>query len=90
MTIIKQKAKDIGEIEKIEKYSQKNVRIVYNSFRVRICICASYICVLLCVIVYMIFSMFVYEDTCAARQIWGCLPNIWGTMCSQSDDRLTE
>ena len=31
MTIIRQRKKDIGEIEKIIKYSQENVRIVYNS-----------------------------------------------------------
>ena len=40
--------KDNEEIEKIKKYSQKNVRIVYNS----LCLCEcmrGYICVLLCV-----------------------------------------
>ena len=31
--------KDIWEIEKIEKYSQKNVRIVYNSLCVHVCVC---------------------------------------------------
>ena len=54
--IIKQGKKDIGEMEKIEKYSQKNVyvRIVYNSF----CVCLCYICVLFCVVVYVIISIF--------------------------------
>ena len=62
-TIIRQVTKDIDEIEKIEKYSQKKVRIVYNSWCVCVCVCAcirlcvcfcvcvSYICALLCVVV---------------------------------------
>ena len=37
-TIIRQRKKDIGEIE---KYSQKNVRDVYISFCV--CMCKSYL-----------------------------------------------
>ena len=40
--IIRQQKKDIGEIE---KYSQKNVRVVYNSFCV--CVCVDYIRVLM-------------------------------------------
>ena len=41
--------KDIGEIEKIEKFCQKNIRIVYNSVCVYVCvcICVGYICVIL-------------------------------------------
>ena len=54
-TIIRQKKKNIGEIEKkkkIEKYSIY-VEIVYNSF-VHVC------CLLLSVVVYVIVSMCVY------------------------------
>ena len=36
--IIRQRKKDIGEIEKIKKYSQMNVRIVYNSLCVCVCV----------------------------------------------------
>ena len=41
--------KDIGEIEKIEKYSQKSVRIVYNLY-VSVCVCVifAYYCVWTC------------------------------------------
>ena len=41
------------EIEKIEKYSQKNIKIVYNSLCVCVCVCvcADYICILMCVVV---------------------------------------
>ena len=60
-TIIRQRKKAIGEIEKIEKYSQKNidVRIAYNSLCVCVCVCVcvDYICVLLCVVVYVIVSL---------------------------------
>ena len=48
--------KDNEEIEKIEKYSQKNVRIVCNSLCERVCVCVcvcvcvGYICILLCVL----------------------------------------
>ena len=62
-TIIKQRKKDIGEIE---KYSQKNiyVRTAYNSF---VCACTyMYVCVFLLII---FASYCVYDDTCAARQI---------------------
>ena len=41
MTITRQRKKDIKEIEKIEKYSQENVRIVYNSFCVYVCLCVK-------------------------------------------------
>ena len=34
--------------------------------------------------------MCVYEDACAVRQIWDCLLDIWGAMCSQSRDSLSE
>ena len=45
-----QRKKDIEEIEKIEKYSQKKVKIVNNSLCVCVCVC---VCVLyLCIIVY--------------------------------------
>ena len=46
ITIIRQRMKGI---EKIKKYSQKNVRIVYNSLLV--CVCVDYICMLLCVVI---------------------------------------
>ena len=39
--------KDAEEIEKIEKYSQKNVRIMYKSLCVCVCVCVGYIFVLL-------------------------------------------
>ena len=42
-TIIRQRKKDIEEKEKIEKYRQKNVRVVYNSFCVCECVCV-YVC----------------------------------------------
>ena len=68
----RQKQKYFKEIEKIEKYSQKDthIKIAYNS--VCVCVCADYIicvcicarvCVLiiyyilLCVLVYVIISM---------------------------------
>ena len=38
-TIIRLRKKDRGEMEKIEKYSQKNIRIVYNSFCECMCVC---------------------------------------------------
>ena len=47
-TITRQRKKDIG---KIEKYSQKELRIVYNSLCVCVCVCVDYNCVLLCVVV---------------------------------------
>ena len=55
--------------KKIEKYSQKNVRIVYTYLCVCVCVCVcacvciyvGYICVLLCVDLKVIFSMCVYE-----------------------------
>ena len=48
-TIIRQRKKDIGEIEKIEIYSQKNLRIVCVCMCVcvYVCACVDYICVLL-------------------------------------------
>ena len=45
-TIIRQRKKDIGDIE---KYSQKNVRTVYSSFC--LCVCVDCICILLCVVI---------------------------------------
>ena len=53
----------------IEKYSQKNVRIGYNSLRVCVCVCIDYICVLFCVVVLVIFDICVCEDTSADGQI---------------------
>ena len=51
MTMIWQQKIDIKEIEKIEKYSQKNVfvRIAYNSvcLYVCVCVCVDHICILL-------------------------------------------
>ena len=49
MIIIRQRKKDIGEIGKIEKSSQKNVyvEIVYNTFILWVCVCV-YVCVCLC------------------------------------------
>ena len=47
-TIIRQKKKDFAEIEKIEKYIQKNVnvRIEHNSLCVCACACVcAYVCV---------------------------------------------
>ena len=75
-----------------------NVRIVYNSLCVYVCVCkfmcvwVDYVCVLLCVVVEVIFSVCVcvYEDTWAAQQIWGYLLDIWVAMCSQNHDSLTE
>ena len=60
-TIIRQRKKDFGEIEKIEKYSQ---RMFILGFRiilcvcVCVCVCVDYICVLLCVVAYVIICMF--------------------------------
>ena len=89
-----QRTKNIGKSENVEKYSQKNVRIVYNSMDIYVClcVCVDYICVSFCVIVLVIFSecVCVCEDTCATRQIWGCLLDIWVMMCSQSCDSLTD
>ena len=45
-TIIRLRKKDIGEIEKIKKYSQKNGKVVYNSFCVCVCVCV-FVCVCL-------------------------------------------
>ena len=58
-----------------KKYSQKNVyiRIMYNSFLfyvcVCVCVCVDYICIWFFVVVYVIVSMGVYDDTCTAWQI---------------------
>ena len=49
-----------------------------------VCVCVDYICLLLYVVVYVIVSMCVYDDTCAAWQIRGCLQNICVAMCSGS------
>ena len=45
-TFITQRKKDLREIEKIEKYSQKNiyVRIAYNSLCVCVCVCVCVLC----------------------------------------------
>ena len=51
-----------------------------------VCLCVDYICVLLCVVVLEIFSMCLFDHTCAARQIWGCLLDIWVAMCSENRD----
>ena len=62
-------------LEKSEKWkSQNNVflRIAYNTLCVRVCVCAYYICVLLCVVVYAIVCMFRSDDRCVVRHIWGC------------------
>ena len=65
-----------AEKEKIwekSKNSQKNVKIVYKSLCVCVCVglfvCVDYMCILLCVVVLVIFSMCVYDDTCTAQQI---------------------
>ena len=50
-TIIRQRKKDIGEIE---KYSQKNVRIVYNS----LCVCVP-MCVFMCIYTCVCVCVFV-------------------------------
>ena len=50
-TIIKERKNDIGEIEKFKKYSQNNVRIVYNSLCECVCVCVEFTCVLLCLVV---------------------------------------
>ena len=72
-TIIRQITKDNGEIGKIEKYSQKNVKIVYN------CVAGwGYICVLLCVDVSVCMKIhapldefevvsWMYETRCVAE-----------------------
>ena len=42
--------KDFIEIENIEKYNQKKVRIEYNSLCVYVCVCVCvYVCVCVCV-----------------------------------------
>ena len=68
-TIIRQKKKDLGEIEKIEKYSEKNVyvRIAYNFWCVCVCVCIDYICILLCVAIYVIASMCMFMMIHAPR-----------------------
>ena len=76
------------DIEKIDKCIKKDVRNVYNSLCVYVCV--GYICVLLCVDIQLIFSMCVYEDTCATQQIWGCFLDIRSAMYNQSHERLTE
>ena len=50
MTFYKWQSSDrTKDNEEIEKYSEKNMRIVYNSLYVCVCVCVGYICVLLCV-----------------------------------------
>ena len=38
--------------------------------------CVYYICLLLYVVVYVIISMCVYDDSCVSRQVWGCLLDV--------------
>ena len=68
--------------------NKKNVRIVYNSICASLCVgvCVGYICVLLGVVMW--YLVCVYEEICAVRQIWGCLPDVWGAMCCESRDVL--
>ena len=56
MTIIRQKTKDNEEMEKIEKYNQKNVRIVYHSMCVCVCVC---VCVYVFVLVIFGYHYYV-------------------------------
>ena len=57
-TIIRQRKKDFGESQKIVKFSKKMWLFLC------VCVCVDYIFVLLCVVVYVIVSMCVYDDTC--------------------------
>ena len=72
--VIWRRKKDFGEIEKNRKINAY-VRVVYNSLCVRVCTCVrlcecvDYICVLFCMVVYVIISMCVYDDTCTALHI---------------------
>ena len=59
-TIIRQRKKDIGEIEKTEKYCQKNFTLGLHiplCVCVCVCVCLDYICVLLCVVLRVIVRM---------------------------------
>ena len=77
MTVIGQRTKGI---EEIEKYNQKTLELCTTLY---VCVYVGYILALLCVDVKVIFCVYVYEDTCAVRQIWEYLLDIWGAMCSQ-------
>ena len=93
-TIIRQRKKDFGEIEKIGKYSEKNVYVRIALTHLCMCVCVC-MCVSVCVCVLIIFEccclwscmwllvmyVCVYNDTCAARQIWGYLLNICVATC---------
>ena len=61
-TIIRQRKNDIGEIEKIEKYSQTNVydRIAYKTSCVCVCVCVciDYFRVLLCMCGHMMIRAY--------------------------------
>ena len=82
MIIIRQRTKDDEEIEKIEKYTQKNVKIMNNSLWVCVCVgfCVDYICALLCVVILACVCMkihalrgkfevvfWIYELWCVAK-----------------------
>ena len=59
-TIIRQRTKDFEEMEKIEKYRQNNVRIVYNSWCVCMCVCVwggvrKCVCVCVCLYVWVAY-----------------------------------
>ena len=77
-------------LEKSKK-SKNKVEIMFTfELRITLCVCVyvrvcvDYICVFLCVVVYMFVTMCVYDDTCVGKQICSCLLNICVAMCSGS------
>ena len=54
-------SKILEKSKKIEKYSQKNVKIVYNSVCVCVCVCVcACMCVCVCVCAQIIFSYYLF------------------------------
>ena len=74
------------KIEKSKKCSQRNVLELPIGFFCSVCVCVDYICVLLCVVVYVIVCV----DTCAVLPILGCLMIIYVAMCSKTCQKLSD
>ena len=67
-TIFWQITKGSEWIEKIEKYCQKPLGLRRNLY---VCVWGGYSCVLLCVYVWVVYSVCVCEGTCVVRSLTG-------------------
>ena len=75
-TFIQQIKKDFEEIKKTTNTVNRMFTLgSHITLLVCVCVCMYYICVLFCVVVYVVVSMCVYDDTCVTWKIWACLMN---------------